>query len=96
MGAIVATILAHTLRLAAYLILGARRAPVPYQFIAILFMAATAGVAIWFVSDAPPGQRILIIAGALGVLGATSLLACAHERLFPQQAPALRSGGSAQ
>lgn len=96
MGAIGATIAAHSVRLAAYLYLGSRRAPIPYQFGAILLMAATAATTIWFVAGAPPVERIAIMAGSLSLLGAIALVACARDRLIARRALALSGEGNAR
>ena len=70
LGAIAATIAAHAVRLAAYLAMGQRRAPVPYQFGAILAMVATAAPAALWVIGAAPLERLAIMASGALVIAA--------------------------
>lgn len=65
-GAIAATIAAHAGRLSAFLVMGRRRAPIPYQFGAILTMAAVAAPAGLWAIGAGPLERLAIM--GFGVL----------------------------
>lgn len=85
-GAVAATVAAHAVRLAAYLVAGRSRAPIPYQYPAILLMSLVAGLAAPAAVAAGPFERMVIMTAGVAAIAVIAALSCANRG--GKQAPA--------